>query len=186
MICCQDVHFIPLLRLLTQFLFHDRAGLFGRGHHEGGWGGAAEVLFFRIPLMGWCEAFEASMAGRSGCRLMVAAGLGSRRRRDGRCRDPPGSRGAQARLKQPHPLPRKPRPASLSRHNDRNATADAARQAALRHWQSSPRPAEEAGLVSSLLNLTSLMASKPLRPCTSSCILGMTVKKVPLIWLLEL
>jgi hypothetical protein len=104
-------------------------------------------LFFRIPLMGRCEAVEAAMAGRSGCRLRVAAGVGSRRRRDGRCRDPPGSRGAQARLKQPHPLPRKPRPASPSRHNDRNATADAARRAALRCRQSSPRPAEKAGLV---------------------------------------
>ena len=124
----------------------------GRGcSAEGTTGGeAAEVLFFRIPLMGRCEAVEAAMAGRSGCRLRVAAGVGFRRRRDGRCRDPPGSRGAQARLKQPHPLPRKPRPASPSRHNDRNATADAARRAALRRRQSSPRPAEEAGLVLSL------------------------------------
>lgn len=106
-----------------------------------------EVLFFRIPLMGRCEAVEAAIAGRSGCWLRVAAGVGSWRRRGGRCRDPPGSRAAQAGLKQPHPQSRKPLPASPSRHNDRNATADAARRAALRRRQSRPRPAEEAGLM---------------------------------------
>lgn len=97
--------------------------------------------------MGRCEAVEAAIAGRSGCWLRVAAGVGSRRRRGGHCRDPPGSRGAQAGLKQSHLLSRKPLPASPARHNDRNATADAARRAALRRRQSSPRPAEEAGLV---------------------------------------
>lgn len=108
-------------------------------------GEVAEVLFFRIPLMGRCEAVEAAIAGRSGCWLRVAAGVGSRRRRGGRCRDPPGGRGAQAGLKQPHLL--SPIPASPSRHNDRNATADAARRAALCRRQSSPLPAEAAGLM---------------------------------------
>lgn len=69
--------------------------------------------------MGRCEAVEAAIAGRSGCWLRVAAGVGSWRRRGGRCRDPPGGRGAQAGLKQPHPLSRKPLPASPSRHNAR-------------------------------------------------------------------
>lgn len=110
-------------------------------------GEAAEVLFFRIPLMGRCEAVEAAIAGRSGCRLRVAAVVESWRRRGGRCRDPPGSRGAEAGLQQPHPLLRKPLPASPSRHNDRNATADAARRAALSRRHRTPPPAEEAGLV---------------------------------------
>lgn len=43
-----------------------------------------EVLFFRIPLMGRCEAVEAAIAGSSGCRLRVAAGVGSGKRRVGR------------------------------------------------------------------------------------------------------
>lgn len=33
----------------------------------------AELLFFRIPLMGRCEAVEAAIARRSGGRLSVAA-----------------------------------------------------------------------------------------------------------------
>lgn len=56
---------------------------------------AAAALFFRIPLMGRCEAVEAAIARRSGGRLSVAArrgpGGGGTRREP---RSPPGAKAA--------------------------------------------------------------------------------------------
>jgi hypothetical protein len=48
MICCLDVHLITLLGFFTQFLLGCSA--------EATTEEVVEVLFFKIPLMGWCEA----------------------------------------------------------------------------------------------------------------------------------
>ncbi|KAL0599669.1 hypothetical protein AAY473_029545 [Plecturocebus cupreus] len=90
----------------------------------------AEVLFFRIPLMGRCEAVEAAIAGRFGCRLRVAAWLGIREEKGRHYQKLAGSRGVRSGPKQPHLLPRKRLPERLSRHNDSDARANAERVAA--------------------------------------------------------
>lgn len=97
--------------------------------------------------MGRCEAVEAAITGLSGCRLRVAAGVGSGKRRSGASRDSPDSREARLGLTRPLPLSQKRLPASLSRRKDPNASANAARLVTLRRRHFTYRPRREAGLL---------------------------------------
>lgn len=127
-----------------QLLFDTPAGLFGRGHHLGSRRSLVLQDSLDGPVRGrrgrHCRSLRLLAQGRCWRGVLEEKGWALLR--------PPGGRGAQAGLKQPHPLSsRKPLPASPSRHNDRNATGDAARRAALCRRHRRPRPAEEAGLV---------------------------------------
>lgn len=88
-----------------------------------------EVLFFRIPLMGRCEAVEAAIAGSSGCRLRVAAGVGSGKRRVGRLAETRQAAAEPARSESSRPWCRGN---GSGRRCHPDARANAARLAALR------------------------------------------------------
>lgn len=82
MICCQDVHFIPLLGFFTELVVDAPAGLLGRGQHRGGRGS----LVLQDPLDG-------PVRGRGG-RHCPALRRSAQRRcpaRAGRGRHSPGA-----------------------------------------------------------------------------------------------